>query len=64
MKSLLISGNTLQEWDLQEILSPRPKSKSQTITDMISEDWDNTISRCGLTYLEIELIDNKFNNFR
>ena len=63
MKTLLISGNTLQEWDVEEVLINKVKSKDQTICDMIQSDWDNTISRCGMTYLEIEQFNNTYNNF-
>ena len=61
MKTLLISGNTLQEWDVEEVLINKVKSKDQTICDMIQSDWDNTISRCGMTYLEIEQFNNTYN---
>jgi hypothetical protein len=63
MKTLLISGNTLQEWDVEKILTEKVKSKDQTICDMVQSDWDNTISRCGMTYLEIEQFNNTYNNF-
>jgi hypothetical protein len=56
MKTLLISGNTLTEWNVEEIIS-NVKSKDQIICDMIQTDWDNTISRCGMTYLEIEQLN-------
>jgi hypothetical protein len=61
MKTLLISGNTLQEWDIEEALTNKVKSKDQIICDMIQSDWDNTISRCGMTYLEIEQFNNTYN---
>ena len=64
MKNLLISGNTLQEWDIEEVLTDRIKSKDQVITELIQYEWDNTISRCGMTYLEIEQLNNTYNNFR
>jgi hypothetical protein len=59
MKTLLISGNTLQEWDIEEVLTNKVKSKDQTICDMIQSDWDNTIGPyCeGLTYLQLEQIN-------
>lgn len=62
MKTLLISGNTLEEWDLEDILTT--KTKDRIICDMIEDDWNNTIGPyCGgMTYLEIELINNKYNN--
>ena len=61
MKNLLISGNTLEEWDIEEVLTNKVKSKDQTICDMIQSDWDNTISRFGMTYLEIEQFNNTYN---
>ena len=61
MKTLLISGNTLQEWDIEEALTNKVKSKDQIICDMIQSDWDNTVSRCGMTYLEIEQFNNTYN---
>jgi hypothetical protein len=59
MKNLLISGNTLQEWDIEEVLTNKVKSKDQIICDMIQSDWDNTIGPyCeGLTYLQLEQIN-------
>jgi hypothetical protein len=40
------------------------KSKDREICDMLQYEWDNTIGKCcnGLTYLEIEQLDNQFNN--
>ena len=61
MKNLLISGNTLQVWDIEEVLTDRIKSKDQVITELIQYEWDNTISRCGMTYLEIEQFNNTYN---
>ena len=59
MKNLLISGNTLQEWDIEEVLTNRVKSKDQQICDMIHHDWDTSVGPyCeGLTYLQIEQIN-------
>ena len=59
MKNLLISGNTLQEWDVEEVLTNKVKSKDQIICDMIQSDWDNTVGPyCeGLTYLQLEQIN-------
>ena len=64
MKALVISGNTLQEWNVNDILTNKVKSKEQTICDMVQTDWDNSISKCGMTYLEIEQFNNTYNNFR
>lgn len=63
MKTLLISGNTLQEWNVEEILKPEI-SKEQSIQRMLEYNWDNKISRCGMTYLEIEQFNNTYNNFK
>ena len=65
MKTLLISGNTLQEWNLEDILLPE-KTNDFLIERMLREDDDNTIGPyCnGMTYLEIQQLDNQFNNFR
>ena len=40
------------------------KSKDQTICDMVQSNWDNTISKCGMTYLEVEQFNNTYNNFK
>lgn len=63
MKNLLISGNTnqVEEWDIDEIIS---SSKEKDIERMLQYNWDNRISRCGMTYLEIEQFQNTYNNFR
>lgn len=61
MKTLLISGNTLQEWDVEQILTTKTKSKDQQICDMLQNEWDNTVSKCGMTYLEIEQLNNSYN---
>lgn len=60
MKTLLLSGDTLQEWDVQEMLKPE-LSTSQIIERLLRDDWDNKVSRCGLTYLEIEQLNNTYN---
>ena len=63
MNTLLISGETLQEWNVSEILTDKVKSKNQLITEMIQYEYDNTIGPyCdGLTYLEIEQLNNTYN---
>lgn len=52
---------------INELLDARKqkviKSKDQQICDMIQSDWDNTVSKCGMTYLEIEQLNNSYNNF-
>lgn len=62
MKNLLISGNTLQEWNVQEILTPT-KSNEFLKDELALVEIENTIARNGLTYLEIMQLDNQFNNF-
>lgn len=65
MKNLLISGNTLQEWDIQDILKPEI-TKDEAINRILQYDWDNTIGKYtdGMTYLEVEQFNNTYNNFR
>ena len=65
MKALLISGNTLQEWDIKETIG-RVKSKSDDIETLLQYEHDNTMGKyCnGLTYLEVEQFNNTYNNFR
>jgi hypothetical protein len=62
IKTLLISGDTLQEWNVDEILT-NEKSKNQDIETLVRYEWDNTIGKyCnGMTYLEIEQLDYKYN---
>jgi len=61
MRTLLISGDTLQEWNVEEILTDK-KSKKQDIERLIRYEWDNTVGKyCnGMTYLEIEQLNNKY----
>ncbi len=65
MKTLLISGNTLQEWNIEELLEIKVKSKEQDIDQMLQYEWDNTIGKHtqGLTYLQVEQLNNTYNNF-
>lgn len=63
MKALLISGNTLQEWNINDILVDEIKtSKSKDIDTLIQHEWDNKIGQyCnGMTYLQIEQLDNLY----
>ena len=62
MNTLLISGETLQEWNVEQILTNKIKSKNQLITEMVQYEYDNTIGPyCdGLTYLEIEKLNNLY----
>ncbi len=52
MKTLLISGNTLTEWDVEEVLSTT-ESKKDFITRLIDDEWFDKQSTCGLTYGQI-----------
>lgn len=65
MEALLISGNTLQSWNVEDILQ-KELSISRSRERITQEDWDCTIGqRCqGLTYLQVEQFDNIYNNFR
>lgn len=64
MENLLISGNTndLTEWDIEETLYPR-RSRRDYKSIITDYEWDNRISRNGFTYLEIEQLNNTFNNY-
>jgi hypothetical protein len=63
MKSLVISGETLQEWNVEDILTDKVKSKEQDIDQMLQYEWDNTIGKHtqGLTYLQVEQFNNTYN---
>lgn len=66
MENLQISGTSSQKenWNVEEILQDKPqKSVKQMVDEMIQYDWDNKVSRCGMTYLEIEQFNNQYNNF-
>jgi hypothetical protein len=54
MKTLVISGNTLQEtpWNVDDILSS-VETKKDFITRLIDEEWFDNTSTCGLTYGQI-----------
>ena len=62
--ALLVSGNTgqLESWNVNEIVSNRKEDRDR----IVQYEIDNTIGRnCnGLTYLEIEQLNNTYNNFR
>lgn len=63
MKALLISGNTLQEWNIQETLTT--PSKAMDIERLLQYEYDNTIGKYtgGMNYLEVEQFNNTYNNF-
>ena len=62
MNTLLISGETLQEWNVSEILTNKVKPKEWEIETLIQYELDNTVGPyCeGLTYLEIEQLNNLY----
>jgi hypothetical protein len=63
MKALLISGNTLQEWNVKETL--KTPSKAMDIERLLQYEYDNTIGKYteGMNYLEVEQFNNTYNNF-
>jgi hypothetical protein len=65
MENLKISGETgqLDNWNVDDVIKPLTSSKQMDIARMLQYEWDNTISRCGMTYLEIEQFNNTYNNF-
>ena len=65
---LLLSGETLtlQEWDVDIILNQKKQStKDLDICRLLQYEHDNTYGKqCnGLTYLEVEQLNNTYNNF-
>lgn len=65
MGNLKISGETgqLDNWNVDDVIKPLTSSKQMDIARMLQYEWDNTISRCGMTYLEIEQFNNTYNNY-
>ena len=65
MENLKISGETgqLDNWNVDDVIKPLTSSKQMDIARMLQYEWDNTISRCGMTYLEIEQFNNTYNNY-
>lgn len=63
MENLKISGETgqLDNWNVDDVIKPLTSSKQMDIARMLQHEWDNTISRCGMTYLEIEQFNNTYN---
>lgn len=63
MGVLLLSDDTVKvsEWNLDEIIV---ETNRNSIDRIQQYDWDNTVGPyChGLTYLEIEQLDRRFNN--
>lgn len=55
---------------INRLLDARKNKRKLTITNemlkdrLVQEKWDTKVSMNGLTYLEIEQLDNTFNNFR
>lgn len=67
MKNLLLSGKTATtlEWDVLDVIGIS-KTREQQSLELQQYDWDNTIGPyCdGMTYLEIEQLNNTYNNFK
>lgn len=67
MKNLLLSGKTAttSEWDVLDVIGIS-KTREQQSLELQQYDWDNTIGPyCnGMTYLEIEQLNNSYNNFK
>ena len=65
MENLKISGETgqLDNWNVDDVIKPLTSSKQMDIARMLQYEWDNTISRCGMTYLEREQFNNTYNNY-
>jgi len=63
MKTLMVSGNTneMVTWDVETILGI--SSKNNDIERLQQYEWDNRIAHNGMTYLEIEQLNNTYNNF-
>lgn len=70
-KQIISADEASRNRRLRELHSKRitevvkPKSKDQTICDMLQNDWDNRIgpNTNGMTYLEVEQFNNLYNNF-
>jgi hypothetical protein len=62
--NLLVSGDTgqLENWNVDEFLPTTNRKDDRG--RLVDYEWDNTISKCGMTYLEIEQLNNTYNNFR
>jgi hypothetical protein len=61
MKSnLLISGNTNEviDWNIDAIIGHDSKQKG--IEQMLEYEFENRIARNGMTYLEIEQLNNLY----
>ena len=59
----MVSGNTneMVTWDVETILGI--SSKNNDIERLQQYEWDNRIAHNGMTYLEIEQLNNTYNNF-
>lgn len=64
---LLLTGetSTLQQWDIKDILGLTYKSNKEEAERITQSEWDETIGPyCnGMTYLEIEQLNNTYNNY-
>lgn len=67
MGVLLLTGETsqIQEWDINDIIGLN-KTRERLSLELQEYDLNNKIGPyCnGFTYLEIEEINNQFNNFK
>lgn len=63
METLMVSGNTneMVGWNVETILGI--SSKNNSIERLQQYEWDNRIAHNGMTYLEIEQLNNTYNNF-
>jgi hypothetical protein len=64
MKNLLISGQTLQEWCFDEIITK--KNNIDPVERLSQYHFDNQVGRYtdSLTYLEVEIFNNNYKNFK
>lgn len=58
MKTLLISGNTLEEWDVNDVIG-RMDTRSEMLERIIQYELDNKVGPyCeGFTYYQLEQMD-------
>lgn len=47
------------EWNIEDIL----KTKDEIITNLIDEEWFETYAICGMTYGEINYLENLNHTF-
>ena len=49
--------------EVNNLIPVKRLTKDEDICRMLQNDWDSTVSKCGMTYLEIEQFNNTYNNF-